>query len=101
MSWTKVMLGTKAQKEQLFVVGECNRCYQCCVCWIYDRPDQPAGVLPKRGWCPNLDLEGKVCRIWDSRPEGCRNFPTVRDFELGTVPETCGFRLTQGGNTHG
>ena len=75
------------------VVGECNRCYQCCVCWFYDVPDQPAGILPRKGWCPHLDLEAKVCRIWERRPEGCQHFPTLRDFELGCVPVACGFRL--------
>ena len=83
--------------DSMVVVGECNRCYQCCVCWIYDQPDQPAEVPPKKDWCPELDLETKNCRIWDERPEGCRNFPTERAFELGAVPEECGFKLVKGG----
>ena len=94
MSWTWVKIGTEAGKRETVVAGECNRCFQCCICWIYEQADQP----PKKGWCSNLDLETKTCRIWDTRPEGCRSFPTVRDFELGAVPEACGFRLIEGEN---
>ncbi len=77
------------------MTGECNRCYRCCTCLYYDLPDQPEGIPPRRGWCPHLDLKEKRCRIWEERPEGCRNFPTVRDFELDAVPEGCGFRLVR------
>jgi len=83
------------------VVGECNHCGECCVCWIYDQPDQPADIPPKKGWCPELDLETKTCRIWQTRPEGCRAFPTVRDFEMGAVLKTCGFSLVTGDETNG
>ena len=96
MSWTRVKIGTEAKKEETVVVGECNRCFQCCICWIYEKVDQPASTTPRKGWCPELDLEKKACRVWDKRPEGCRNFPTVRDFELGAVPAACGFRLVKG-----
>ncbi len=85
----------------MLVVGECNHCGECCVCWIYDQPDQPADIPPKKGWCPELDLETKTCRIWQTRPEGCRAFPTERAFELGAVPEGCCFRLVKGGNKNG
>ena len=75
------------------VEGACNQCGKCCICWYYDMPDQPAGIPPRKGWCPHLDLDTRRCRIWEERPEGCRIFPTVRDFEAGNVPEGCGFRL--------
>ncbi|WP_154021695.1 YkgJ family cysteine cluster protein [Dehalococcoides mccartyi] len=101
MTWKKLYTETKTESQQLLVVGECNRCHQCCVCWIYDRLDQPTDVLPRKGWCPELDLEKKTCRIWDKRPEGCRSFPTVKDFELGAVPATCGFRVVQGSERNG
>ena len=78
------------------VTGECSRCCRCCVCWKYDVPDQPADQPPRKDWCPHLDPEAKVCRIWENRPEGCRLFPTTGDFELGCVPECCGFRLVKG-----
>jgi len=101
--WKKILLAEpkRPEPEAVIVVGECNRCGQCCVCWFYDMPDQPASIPPRKGWCQHLDLETKTCRIWDKRPEGCRGFPTVRDFELGTVPETCGFSLAKGGNGDG
>ncbi len=78
------------------VTGECNRCCQCCFCLVYDQVDQRASVPPKRGSCPQLDIDARLCRIWDDRPEGCRAFPTVRDFELEAVPEGCGYRLVKG-----
>ena len=90
--WKKVLL-REPNLETVRVVGECNRCLQCCVCWFYEMPDQPACIPPRKGWCPYLELETKACRIWAKRPEGCRNFPTARDFELGCVPQGCGFRL--------
>jgi uncharacterized cysteine cluster protein YcgN (CxxCxxCC family) len=96
MAWKKLKMKTKNKNQQYLVVGECNRCGQCCICWIYDQLDQPAEVLPKKGWCPEFDLESKTCRVWDKKPEGCREFPTVRDFELGFVPDTCGFKLVKG-----
>jgi uncharacterized cysteine cluster protein YcgN (CxxCxxCC family) len=98
--WKKVLLveTETPDTEALIVVGECKRCGRCCVCWFYDIRDQPACIPPRRGWCPDLDLEAKRCRIWKRRPEGCRNFPTMRDFELGAVPGTCGFRLAKGSN---
>jgi len=75
------------------VAGECKRCGRCCTCWYYDIPDQPAGTPPRKGWCPHLDLETKLCRVYDRRPEGCRLWPTLKDFEDGSVPRGCGFRL--------
>jgi uncharacterized cysteine cluster protein YcgN (CxxCxxCC family) len=101
MTWEKVRLESRNLETSLVIIGKCNHCHQCCGCWIYDEPDQPENILPKKGWCPDLDLEAKTCRIWDTRPEGCRSFPTVRDFELGTVPETCSFRLLKGGKADG
>ena len=79
------------------VVGECRRCGQCCVCWYYDKSDQDETIPPRKGWCPNLDVETQLCRIWDERPEGCRNFPKPSDFEEGKVLPCCGFRLERNG----
>ena len=78
---------------RLMLKGECNQCAQCCICWYYDIPNQPAEIPPRLGWCSHLDLETGECRIWDTRPEGCRKYPTIRDFEMGWVPEGCGFKL--------
>jgi len=86
---------TQPHGEAFVITGECNRCCQCCICWFYDIPDQPAEILPRKGWCAHLDIEAKACRIWEQRPEGCRNFPTVRDFEMGNVLESCGFKLVE------
>ncbi|MDO8715750.1 MAG: YkgJ family cysteine cluster protein [Dehalococcoidales bacterium] len=97
MTWNRATLKLNNLETSLAVTGKCNHCHQCCGCLIYDQADQPAETLPKRGWCPDLDLETKTCRIWDKRPEGCRSFPTERDFELGAVSESCGFKLAKGG----
>ena len=75
------------------IVGECKQCGKCCICWIYDIPNQPAEIPPKKGWCPHLDLETSKCTIWDRRPEGCRNYPTIRDFEMGWILEECSYQL--------
>ncbi|MDO8717227.1 MAG: YkgJ family cysteine cluster protein [Dehalococcoidales bacterium] len=101
MMWNKATLKSRNLETALAVTGKCNHCHQCCGCWIYDQPDQPGDVPPKRGWCPDLDLETRTCRIWDERPEGCRGFPTERDFELGAVPESCAFILVKGGKQDG
>jgi uncharacterized cysteine cluster protein YcgN (CxxCxxCC family) len=95
--WQKVMLTEleTSEPEAFVVVGECRRCRRCCGCLYYDLPDQRDEIPPRKGWCPQLDLESKVCRVWEERPEGCRNFPTVRDFELGAVPPDCGFKLVR------
>lgn len=79
--------------SSLRIVGSCNRCMECCICYYYEVPDQKADVPPRKGWCPQLDLETKRCRIYEDRPEGCRLFPTLQDFERGAVPKTCGFTL--------
>jgi Fe-S-cluster containining protein len=75
----------------LKVIGECNRCMKCCICWYYDIPNQPAEIPPRLGWCLHLNLETKECKVEDNKPEGCRNYPTMRDFEMGAVPKECGF----------
>ncbi|WP_145925489.1 YkgJ family cysteine cluster protein [Dehalogenimonas formicexedens] len=100
MAWKMARLKPEALEEPMLLTGGCNRCYQCCICWIYELPDGSAAEAPRKGWCPHLDLEKRACRIWGDRPEGCWRFPTLRDFELGCVPESCGFRLIKGGN-HG
>jgi uncharacterized cysteine cluster protein YcgN (CxxCxxCC family) len=97
MTWTRAKLQSKKVGEAMAIIGECNHCAECCVCWVYDQPDQPADVPPRKDWCPELDIETKTCRIWDERPEGCRTFPTERAFELSAVPESCGFKLVKGG----
>ncbi|QBX63336.1 YkgJ family cysteine cluster protein [Dehalococcoides mccartyi] len=101
MAWKKLILEKLNKPKQLEVIGQCNRCGQCCICWIYDHPDQPAEVLPRKGWCPDLDIKSGLCKIWENRPEGCRKYPTQRDFDLGAVSDKCGFRLVPGGNENG
>lgn len=98
MAWNKIKLERLPQEEPVVLIGRCNRCFQCCVSWKYEEPDGPAGAAPKKEWCPNLDVEKRACRIWEERPEGCWTYPTVRDFELGSVPEACGFKLIKGEN---
>jgi uncharacterized cysteine cluster protein YcgN (CxxCxxCC family) len=77
------------------VEGSCRQCGECCVCWYYDMPDQPAVIPPRKGWCPHLDMETRLCLIYDERPQGCRDFPQPSDFEEGKVLPGCGFKLTR------
>ncbi len=91
-----VLVGNRVitlQVEQSLVEGSCRRCGECCVCWYYDAPDQPAEVSPRKGWCPHLDVKTKLCLIYDERPQGCRNYPRSSDFEEGKVLSGCGFSL--------
>jgi uncharacterized cysteine cluster protein YcgN (CxxCxxCC family) len=101
MAWKKVTLQTESRRLETVVEGKCNHCNECCICWIYDQSDQPADRPPRKGLCPHLDLKTKACRVWQDLPEGCRSYPTVRDFELGCVPDNCGFRLAKGGKQDG
>ncbi len=79
------------------VVGKCNpygACNNaCCYCYYYDMPDQLDGIPPRRGYCPEFDGGNRRCRIYEIRPQGCRDFPTVGDFVSGNVPSGCEFRL--------
>ncbi|MFC1970928.1 YkgJ family cysteine cluster protein [Chloroflexota bacterium] len=79
------------------VDGACRRCGECCVCWFYETPDQVEAIPPRKGWCPHLDLESRLCLIWNERPQGCRSYPKTSDFEEGKVLPGCGFRLVRNG----
>lgn len=66
--------------------GQCNRCGQCCIGKTYSEP---------RIDCPNLEFkEGKAfCKIYEDRPESCRDFPTSAEELTGfSIPiKNCGF----------
>lgn len=55
------------------IVGECNHCGKCC------------------GGCRDYE-GGGICRIYETRPQGCRDYPTIQDLLTG-VPEECSYSL--------
>jgi uncharacterized cysteine cluster protein YcgN (CxxCxxCC family) len=90
----RILLRTAAEYR---VKGACLRCGECCVCWFYDTPDQSEAIPPRKGWCPHLDAESRLCTIWSERPQGCRDYPKLSDFMEGKVLPGCGFKLVENG----
>jgi len=87
--WQKVMLTElkTSEPEAFVVVGECKMCRQCCGCLYYDLPDQRDEIPPRKGWCPQLDLESRVCRVWEERPRRVQEFPNGEGFRTrGCAP---------------
>ncbi len=59
-------------------VGECNDCGKCCLqCEYYD-----VGLFHN-------------CKIYENRPEVCRNYPTIKQLLSGTVPTECSYKLVK------
>ena len=90
----RILLKTAAEYR---VEGACLRCGKCCVCWFYDTPDQSEVIPPRKGWCPHLDVDSRLCLIWNDRPQGCRDYPKLSDFMEGKVLHECGFKLVGNG----
>lgn len=99
----------------LRVEGSCNACagrpqVWCCRCitytaprWVTATPLAPGEIrrygeiAPVISSCPELDLTTRKCKIYETRPQGCRNFPTVSDFVAGIVPNFCSYKLVDDG----
>lgn len=64
----------------------------CCKMRIY----QPNNVDYESKWCEHFDEPTRRCKIYESRPEGCRTYPTVRNiqYDLWSFPG-CGYYLEE------
>lgn len=72
--------------------------------YLYDRhlaatPDGPGEILlsPNVFRCANFDPDTKLCRIWDDRPDVCRDYPLYGRSMVhpnAAIPSTCGYLVT-------
>ena len=68
---------------------ECGECSLCCDIPKIKELKKPAWKL-----CSNYDVKCKNCKIWNDRPEECRNFECAyyqsQNANLATRPDKCG-----------
>jgi len=69
------------------VIGECNKCGECC--WYHK--GYPVTIVRP----PCFDEKTNLCKIYEIRPKGCREFPTVKHFLKGQVPKKCSYKLKE------
>jgi len=84
---------SKKFKEYLTMFGISKEIYDC----YYLYPDlKPGTIIYHRNIkCPNLD-ESNLCKIYETRPKMCREFPTTKDFNfLKCENIKCGFSLRE------
>jgi uncharacterized cysteine cluster protein YcgN (CxxCxxCC family) len=46
----------------------------CCKIRVYE----PGNIKYHLEWCEHFDESARKCKIYESRPEGCRTYPMVR-----------------------
>jgi len=68
---------------------ECGECSVCCDIPVIDELKKPAFTL-----CKNYDLKCKNCKIYDKRPEECKNFECAYyqapKANIAIRPDKCG-----------
>ena len=74
-----------------------KECGACCNLEPEERPDlaeylspeelsQYLGMVGEGGWCINLDLQTRKCRIYEQRPRFCRVLPETFEQMYGVGP---------------
>ena len=61
----------------------------CCKVRVY-KPDNVEYTL---SWCEHFDEPTRRCKIYETRPEGCRTYPTVKNLTLHLIYPGCGYYL--------
>ncbi len=91
-----VVYGDEDEKDETVVFDEGGRrelCRAICCSFIFalTKKDVEKGVVkwnPKRpyfiareedGYCPHLDRETLMCKVWEDRPERCKNYDCRKD----------------------
>jgi len=91
-----VVYGDEDEKDETVVFDEGGRrelCRAICCSFIFalTKKDVENGVVkwnPKRpyfiareedGYCPHLDRETLMCKVWEDRPERCKNYDCRKD----------------------
>jgi len=91
-----VVYGDEDEKDDTVVFDEGGRrelCRAICCSFIFalTKKDVEKGVVkwnPKRpyfiareedGYCPHLDRETLMCKVWEDRPERCKNYDCRKD----------------------
>jgi len=64
----------------------------CCKIRVY----KPGNVEHTLEWCEHFDELTRKCLIYQSRPDGCRTYPTVRHIQndIWRIPG-CGYYLQE------
>ena len=76
------------------VKGSCNTDLcgaACCKIRVYD----PGNVTYTTRWCEHFVEETKKCGIHETRPDRCRNYPTVKTFSRGFLKPGCSYYLEE------
>jgi Fe-S-cluster containining protein len=91
-----VVYGDESDEEKTVLVDpECKRdvCKAVCCSFVFalTKKEVEKGIIkwnPKRpyfiardddGYCPHLDRESLLCKIWEDRPERCRKYDCRED----------------------
>lgn len=91
-----VVYGDEDEKDETVVFDEGGRrelCRAICCSFIFalTKKDVEKGIVkwnPKRpyfiareedGYCPHLDRETLMCKVWEDRPERCKNYDCRKD----------------------
>lgn len=80
----------------LVVKGSCNPfggCGgSCCKIRVYE----PGNVNYHLEWCEHFDELTRKCKIYETRPDGCRTYPTVRHIQNDIwIMPGCGYYLEE------
>ena len=67
----------------------------CCKIKVY----RPGNTEYDLRWCEHFDEPTRRCKIYETRPEGCRKYPTVNTFlhQRWLIPG-CGYYLEEAEN---
>jgi len=91
-----VVYGDESDEEKTVLFDPCGRkelCKVVCCSFVFvlTKKEVEKGIIkwnPKRpyfiardedGYCPHLDRESLLCKIWDDRPERCRKYDCRKD----------------------
>ena len=64
----------------------------CCKIRVY----KPGNTEYTLEWCEHFDEDSRKCKIYETRPQGCRTYPTVNTFLYNRwlIPG-CGYYLEE------
>jgi len=69
--------------------GDCGG--SCCKVRVY----KPGNKEYTLRWCEHFDEPTRKCKIYETRPEGCRTYPTLKNLLLQPIFPGCGYYLEE------